>query len=155
MESEAKTRREARRSRASGDRPRSGFTLWWAGLLTGILLCGSLTLVSPGGPGLVSIVSPLPGEVVGLAGVDVMARVPSDPRVVPMSVRVLLNGADVTHLLTAGKNGAVGQLVGLLDGENVLRVEVEAASWWFDGRPYESAREVRFLSRRPLDLDRG
>lgn len=136
-------------------RPRRRQSLWWTGVLTGVALCAVVTLVSPGGPGLVSIVSPAPGDVVGLAGVEVMARVPNDGRIKPMSIRVLLNGADVTQQVTTGNNGAVGRLYGLLDGENVLRVEVEAASWWFDGRPFAAAREVRFTRRRPLDLDRG
>ena len=125
----------------------------WALTLANCLLMA--LLVSPGGPGLVSVVSPRPGEVVGLDGIRLIARVPVDRRVRPGSVRVFLNGADVTHQVITANNGAVGQLHGLLDGENVLRVEVEATSWWLDGRPWAAAREVRFLARRPLDLDRG
>jgi hypothetical protein len=112
-------------------------------------------LVSPGGPDVVSVLSPQPGQVVGLSGVPVVAQVPVDGRVRPGSLRVLLNGADVTSQVITAQNGAVGQLHGVLDGENVLRVEVEASSWWLDGRPWSAAREVRFLARRPLDLDRG
>jgi len=112
-------------------------------------------LVSPGGPALVSVVSPRPGEVVGLDGVRLVARVPVDGRVRPASLRVLLNGADVTGQVITARNGVVGQLHGLLDGENVVRVEVEASSWWLDDRPWAAAREVRFVARRPLDLDRG
>ena len=59
-------------------------------MLTTLALCGAVTLVSPGGPGLVAIVSPQPGEVVGLAGVDVVARVPDDARVVPHRARTCL-----------------------------------------------------------------
>jgi hypothetical protein len=121
-----------------------------------LLASAALTLlVSPGGPGLVSIVSPRAGEVVGLEGVHVMARLPDDARVAPETLRVLLNGADVTRELDTGQNGAVGRLHGLLDGENVLRIEVEASSWWSDGRRFESGREVRFLVRPPLDTNRG
>ena len=125
----------------------------WALTLANCLLMA--LLVSPGGPGLVSVVSPRPGEVVGLDGGRLIARIPVDRRVRAGSVRVFLNGADVTHQVITANNGAVGQLHGLLDGENVLRVEVEATSWWLDGRPWAAAREVRFLARRPLDLDRG
>ena len=120
-------------------------------LVPGVLVL----LVSPGGPRLVSIVSPRPGEVVGLEGVFVMVRVPDDERVAPETLRVLLNGADVTGELMTGQNGAVGRLHGLLDGENVLRIEVDAASWWADGRRFASGREVRFLVRPPLDTNRG
>ncbi len=128
---------------------------WMAGFL-GLLAAGGLVaLISPGGPGLVSVVSPRAGEVVGLEGVLVMVRVPEDDRVEADTLRVLLNGADVTQELTTGQNGAVGRLHGLLDGENVLRIEVEASSWWFDDRRFASSHEVRFFARRPLDLDRG
>lgn len=112
-------------------------------------------LVSPGGPDPVTVVSPRPGEIVGVDGLRLVAQVPVDGRVRPGSLRVLLNGADVTAQVITARNGAVGQLHGLLDGENVVRVEVEASSWWLDGRPWAAAREVRFVARRPLDLDRG
>jgi len=92
---------------------------------------------------------------VGLGGVRLIARVPADGRVRPGSLRVLLNGADVTGELITARNGVVGELHGLLDGANVLRVEVEGASWWSDGRAFPAGGEVRFLARRPLDLDRG
>ena len=128
---------------------------WWAGAV-GVLALGALALlISPGGPALVSIESPEDGETVGIEGVWVMVRVPDDERVEADSLRVLLNGADVTPQLTTGQNGAVGRLHGLLDGENVLRVEVRARSFWSDDRHFERRREVRFFARRPLDLDRG
>lgn len=125
------------------------------GLLTLANCALMLLLISPGGPPLVVILSPEAGEVVGLEGVQVMVRVPDDGRADPETLRILLNGADVTEELITGQNGAVGRLHGLLDGENVLQIRVEAASWWFDGRPFQAGREVRFLARRPLDLDRG
>jgi len=122
----------------------------------GLASCPLLALlVSPGGPRLVSFVSPRTDAVVGLEGVRLIARVPVDGRVRPDSLRVLLNGADVTPELITAHNGVVGDLHGLLDGANVLRVEVEGTSWWSDGRPFPAGREVRFLARRPLDLDRG
>ena len=148
MEPEDRTADERRR-------PRGGPLQWWTGFLTGLSLCATVTLVSPGGPGLVRILMPVAGEVVGLEGLELMARVPSDERVVPLSIRVYLNGADVTHQVTTGRNGAVGNVYGLLDGENVLRVEVDASSWWFDDRPYAAGREVRVFYRPRLDVDRG
>jgi hypothetical protein len=143
------------REAARGPARRGSLRLWLSGVLAGMALSGAAALVSPGGPSLVSIVSPRAGQIVGLDGVELMVRVPDDGRVVPQSLRVYLNGADVTHQVTTGQNGAVGRLHGLLDGENVLRIEVEAGSWWFDDRQFAAGREVRFLRRRPLDLDRG
>jgi len=140
----------------AGSRAPRGWARRGAALVLTLANCSLMALrVSPGGPPLVSILSPGAGEVVGLEGVVVVARVPSDERVRPGTVRVLLNGADVTAQLVTARNGAVGRLHGLLDGENVLRVEVEARSWWLDGRPWAAGEEVRFLARRPLDLDRG
>lgn len=129
--------------------------LWLSGVLTGLASAVLISLVSPGGPDLVSIVSPQAGQVVGLEGVQVMVRFPDDGRIAPETLRILLNGADVTRSLTTGQNGAVGRLHGLLDGENVLRIEVEASSWWSDDRRFESGREVRFKRRPPPHLDRG
>jgi hypothetical protein len=127
-----------------------------AALIVTLANCALMALlVSPGGPELVSVLSPEPGEVIGVDGVVVVARVPADGRVRSGSLRVLLNGADVTPELITADNGAVGRLHGVLDGENVLRVEVEASSWWQDGRAFATGREVRFLARRPLNLDRG
>ena len=114
-----------------------------------------LALTSPGGPDLARVLAPRPGDVVGIEGVEVMVRLPDDGRADPATLRVLLNGADVTEQLIRGQNGAYGRLHGVLDGENTLRVLVEGASWELDDRPYEKAREVRFLVRRPLDADRG
>jgi len=135
-------------------RPRRRRTLA-LGALTLACCAFMALLVSPGGPDLVSVVSPRPGEVVGLDGVRLVARVPVDGRVRPDSLRVLLNGADVTAQVITARNGVVGELHGLLDGENVVRVEVEAWSWWLDDRLWAASGEVRFLARRPLDLDRG
>jgi hypothetical protein len=124
-------------------------------LLAG-LACAVLALaVSPGGPHIVSVVTPRSGQVVGVEGVEVMLRLPEDGRAEPDSLRVLLNGADVTEDLTRARNGAYGRLHGVLDGENVLRIRVEGPSWWLDGRPYAKEREVRFQVRSPQDWNRG
>jgi len=111
--------------------------------------------ISPGGPSLLSVLAPRPGEVVGVEGVEVMVRLPSDGRALPDTLRVHLNGADVTDRLTRARNGAYGRLHGVLEGENVLDVRVEGPSWWLDGRPYESRHRVRFHARSPQDWNRG
>jgi len=100
---------------------------------------------------------PLPreGSVVGDAGVEVMVQYPREDRVAPETLRVLLNGADATHELTSGRNGAYGRLHGLLDGENVVRIEVFGRRWWLPGMLVEEAREVRFLVRLRHDWNRG
>lgn len=156
MESQEADRRAREPGEAPGGsrhpRRRAAGLLRLAALVVPVLL---LPLVSPGGPRLVSIVSPRPGEVFGVEGVYVMVRVPDDERVAPETLRVLLNGADVTGQLMTGQNGAVGRLYGVLDGENLLRIEVDAESWWADDRPFESAREVRFRVRPPQDTNRG
>ena len=104
---------------------------------------------------LLRVLSPRQGTVVGDAGVEVMVRYPREDRVEPGTLRVLLNGADATRDLTSGRNGAYGRLHGLLDGENVLRVEVFGRRWWLPGLLVEEAREVRFLVRLRHDWNRG
>lgn len=103
---------------------------------------------------LMSVVSPREGSVVGAGGVEVVVRFPDEARVAAGTLRVLLNGADISEAITRGSNGAYGRLHGLLDGENVLRFEVFGRRWWLPGRLVEEAREVRFLVRQPQDLDR-
>lgn len=100
------------------------------------------------------VVEPEPGAVVGVEGVEVMVRFPSEDRIAVETFRVLLNGADATEELTTGANGAYGRLYGLLDGENVLRFEAFGRRWWLPRMLLEEAREVHFLVRLPQTLDR-
>ncbi len=109
----------------------------------------------PQGPVLVEIISPSPGDIVGIEGVEVFVRLSPGGRVMPETMRVLLNGADVTAALTTGENGAYGKLHALLDGENVLRVEVFGRVPWGEGRLFEQSREVVVRLRRPLYPFRG
>jgi hypothetical protein len=123
-------------------------------LAVGALVAGVLW-VTTATPELMHVDRPRPGSVVGLEGVEVMVRFPPGSRVAVETFRVLLNGADTTAEFTTGENGAYGRLHGLLDGENRLRFEAFGRRWWLPGRLVEEAREVRFLVRRPQDIDRG
>jgi hypothetical protein len=109
----------------------------------------------PARPPLLELESPQRGEVVGAEGLEVVVRFPVIERVAPETFRVLLNGADVTEDFTTGENGAYGRLFGLLDGENLLRVEVFATLCWPGGLFLEHGREAWVVHRRPLDVNRG
>ena len=101
----------------------------------------------------ISIQSPAAGARIGIDGVDLLARFAPEDAVEPTTVRVLLNGADVSADCRAASNGVQGQLHGLLEGENEVRVEA------FVRRPggvlLQQARAVRVWFRPPEDIDRG
>lgn len=99
------------------------------------------------------IESPRPGARVGVDGIELLVRFPSTGAVEPATVRVLLNGADVTRACTRGRNGVHGRLHGLLEGSN--RVRVEAFVRTPAGLLVEQAREVEVVFRPPLGFDRG
>jgi hypothetical protein len=126
-----------------------------AAALAGLALASGGLALAARSPALLQVVTPSEGAVIGLGGVEVMVRVPGEPRAAPATLRVLLNGADMTDELTTGENGAYGRLHALLDGENVLRFEVFGRRWWLPGLLVQEAREVHFLVRLPQDLDRG
>jgi hypothetical protein len=107
------------------------------------------------GPSLLELESPRVGEVVGTGGLEVVVRFTEVERVAPETFRVLLNGADVTEVFTTGENGAYGKLFALLDGENLLRVEVFAMPHWPSGLFLEHRRDARVVHRRPLDVNQG
>ena len=104
---------------------------------------------------MIKVIEPLPGATVGIGGVEVFIRLSPRGDSASETLRVLLNGADVTDELTIGENGAYGELHALLDGENVLRVEVFGRAPWSRARLFEQAREVRIRHRRRLDAHRG
>lgn len=124
-------------------------------------LCAALALAAvalapslpPNGPVLLDVRSPEPGATVGLRGVELLVRFPRDAAA--ETFRASLNGADVTDLLTTGDNGTYGRLLGLLPGENVLRLEVFGRLPWSRHHLYEQSRELRLRMRPPVDLDRG
>jgi len=74
--------------------------------------------------------------------------------VVSETFRCVLNGKDVTRLLTVGANGAAGAIFPLRVGENHLRIEVFGRGWWA-GRLFEDRIDARFRSRPPPALDRA
>lgn len=99
--------------------------------------------------------SPERDQDVGASGVEVLVRFAPSDRVAPETFRCTLNGVDVTGLLTTGENGAAGHLYGLLDGDNVLRLEIFGRTWWSGDSLVEESREVHLRLRRRLDLFRG
>ncbi len=106
-------------------------------------------------PVLIHVVSPTRGQVVGLGGLEVVVRFERPQSIDAQSFRVQLNGSDVTEEFTAAENGAYGRLVILPDGENVLRLRVGGRGVWPLQDQIEDSAEVRFLVRRPIDLNRG
>lgn len=69
----------------------------------------------------------------------------------PETLRVTLNGADVTDSFTIAANGAIGEVVLLVDGANVLRAAVFGRAWWGRGQLVEHTTERHFRVRRPID----
>jgi hypothetical protein len=88
-------------------------------------------------------------------GIDVLVRFAPRERVAPETFRCLLNGLDVTEVLTTGENGAYGRVYRLVDGENVLRLEIFGRVWWSRDSLVERSREIRFRLRRRIDLHQG
>ncbi len=82
------------------------------------------------GPPLMRVESPERGAEVAVGSVDVMIEFPGGERVVVETFQCLLNGQDVTDSLTVGRNGAVGAIVGLREGENRIRLRVFGRSVW-------------------------
>jgi len=108
----------------------------------------------PRGPVLIEVLEPTPGARVGLDGFELLVRFPPE-RVVAETFRALLNGADVTDLLTTGENGSFGRLVGLLPGDNVLRLEIFGRVPFAPDLLFEQARELHVRMRVPIELDQG
>lgn len=129
--------------------PRAGIA---AAILATLAIWPSLP---PNGPRLLEVVSPEPGATVDLRGVELLVRFAPQGATAPETFRALLNGADVTDLLTTGENGTYGKLVGLLPGENVLRLEVFGRVPWNPDRLFEQSRELHIRMRPPLQLDQG
>ena len=93
------------------------------------------------------------GPLVPMGGIPVLVRFPENGRAQPDTFRCLLNGNDVTHLLTVGSNGVAGTVYPLREGRNRLRFEVFGKPLW-GGRFYRDSMELP-ISARPLALDRA
>jgi hypothetical protein len=122
---------------------RWGFLFGIAAAVTALLLVASLAE-----PALA------PGQVLAQGEVEVFVHFDDATRIAPETFRCLLNGRDVTAELTRARNGAVGSLIGAVEGENHLRVEIFARAWWSD-RYFEDSRDVTFRVRPLPDLDRA
>lgn len=137
--------------RRSGARRRAAA----AGLAAAAALAGAAGALAWGAPAPLRVELPERGARVGVRGLEVLVRFDAPERVEAATLRVRLNGADVTPRLLVASNGAHGVLHALLDGPNRLEVAVFARPWWSPGPLVElcERREVRF--RRPADWDRG
>jgi hypothetical protein len=106
------------------------------------------------GARLIEIQAPRPGEQVAPGGVHVAVRFPAADRTAVGTFRVLLNGRTVTGELTRARTGAVGSVVGAVEGENRLRIEVFGRAWW-TRRYFEDSAEVVFRVAPNFNLDRA
>jgi len=84
------------------------------------------------GPSLMRLQNPEDHSEVPIGAVDVQIEFPDRDRVAVETFECSLNGLDVTDSLTVGRNGAVGEIVGLREGENRIRVRVFGKSFWGD-----------------------
>jgi hypothetical protein len=104
---------------------------------------GSLSRAVWIGAPLLELRHPISGTRVPLGGLAVLVEFPDRERVIPGTLRCLLNGADLTVELTRGDNGAAGSLYPLREGRNLLRVEVFGKGRFGD-RVVEDFIEVEF-----------
>src|SRR5258705_12204667 len=110
--------------------------------LAGLFAVTSIVLIAAGwfraelvrfaylGPPLMRVEAPEHEAEVAVGAVDVLIAFPAGERVVVETFQCLLNGLDVTDTLTVGRNGAVGAIVGLREGENRIRLRVFGRSLW-------------------------
>jgi len=106
------------------------------------------------GPPLMRIETPLSDRSeVPVGAVDVLIEFPDGERVATETFECSLNGLDVTESLTVGRNGVAGQVVGLREGDNRIRLRVFGKSFWGD-RFVDEERDlvVRVRSMPFLDL---
>ncbi len=120
----------------------------------GRLAGSALTVGLLHGPVLLDVRSPQGDETVGLEGVEVWVLFNAD-RARSRTFRALLNGADVTRELDVAKNGAIGSLHTLLEGENELRLEVRGEALWPRDLLVQETRTFRILFRPPVHSRQG
>ena len=84
------------------------------------------------GPSLMRVQNPEDQSEVPIGAVDLEIEFPDRDRVAVETFECSLNGLDVTEALTVGRNGAVGEIVGLREGDNRIRIRVFGKSFWGD-----------------------
>ena len=131
---------------------------WLCRSATGVLLvllaaAGVAVARWPLGPDLLEVTGPDPGATLPNEAVEVFIGFPHADRTLHETLEVRLNGADVTNAFEVAGNGAFGNVVLLVDGENELRIGVFGRSWWPGDRLFEHRAVVRFRVRRAIDLD--
>lgn len=82
------------------------------------------------GPPLMRVEAPGREAEVPVGAVDLQIDFPGGERVAVETFQCLLNGLDVTDSLTVGRNGAIGAIVGLREGDNRIRLRVFGRSIW-------------------------
>lgn len=92
------------------------------------------------GPPLMRVETPPAETALGVGAVDLLIEFPAGERIAVETFQCLLNGLDVTASLTVGRNGAVGSVVGLREGDNRIQVRVFGRSLW-TGRFVDEQRE--------------
>jgi len=130
-------------------RPRRWLSALWIGIpALGLAL---FACVYPLGPPLVEVAAPTSDLRGTNEAVEVLLRFPNSERTHPETLRVLVNGADVTEGFDVASNGAIGDVVLLVDGENRLEVSVFGRAWWGGQRLVEHSVELRITVERPID----
>ncbi len=124
-------------------------------LALGLVGSAAALLVIPLGPRLIEITDPAPGHTRSNEAFEVFVRFPAADRVRPDTLGVWLNGAEVTGSFSVAENGAIGEVVLLVDGENSLEAAVFGAPWWAPERLVEHRVQLSFRVVRALDLDQG
>jgi len=125
----------------------------WIGVLLGLAAVLSVLTITT--PTHLTVDTPIPGERIGAGGVTLLVRFDPAGGTAHATFRATLNGADVTDRLTVAENGAHGTLHGLLEGENILRLEVFGSGPWPGRWLVEQSRELRLRFRPPMDWSRG
>lgn len=130
---------------------------WFRGLALVIALSAAIGLavlagLRPLGPRLLEITLGAEADAdLSNEALEVIVRFPYTDRTRPETLRVTLNGADVTGSFWVAENGAFGQVVLLVDGTNVLRAGVFGEAWWGASQWVEHTVETTFRVRRPID----
>ena len=108
-------------------------------ILLGVTLALLLLLVEGPATGfllsrrtLLAVQLPEAGSEFPQGGVAVLIEFPEEARVAPETFRCLLNGRDVTDLLTVGRNGVAGSIFPVREGANELELEVFGRARWGD-----------------------